>query len=176
MEADRLGLRPAWFDVALLLFVLFHIPDPVGALREVRSTLKPMGTLGLTVWGVDPGLPGVSIWTEELDRLEALPDPRDPTVMRHSMMDTPEKLLGLLEQAGIGPARVWRRTLVHAWTVNDLLATQIHCGLPSRRLRSLSVQDQRTCTDRVRVRFGKLTEDELRYRVEVLYAIASLPA
>lgn len=82
MDAQRLGFRPESFDAALLLFVLFHVPDPDSALREILTALRPGGALGLVVWGEDPGLPGRDVWTEELDRVGAAPDPRDPSVMR----------------------------------------------------------------------------------------------
>ena len=172
MDAEHLGFSPGRFDTALLVFVLFHIPDPVAALREVAAALKTDGVLGVVVWGDDPGLPGVAIWTEELDRAQAPPDPRDPSVMRQSWMDTPEQLAGLLDRAGLVPQRVWSRRFVHAWTVENLLATQFHCGLPSRRLSGLPPEARRACLDRVRARFQSLSAAELEYRVEVIYAMA----
>lgn len=176
MDAVNLGVRPAVFDAALLLFVLFHISDPVGALREIHAALRPGGSLGLVVWGDDPGLPGGAIWAEELDRAQAVPDPRDSSVMRQSWMDTTEKLAGLLRQAGFISDQIWSRRFVHGWTVEKLLATQTHCGLPSRRLGSLRTDAQRACTNRVRARFEKLTAAELEYRAEVIYAISQRPA
>lgn len=43
MDAENLGVRRGMFDAALLLFVLFHVPDPARALREIRATLRPAG-------------------------------------------------------------------------------------------------------------------------------------
>jgi len=172
MDAARLGFRPARFDAALLVFVLFHLPDPVAALREIRTMLRPGGSLGVVVWGEDPGLPGAALWTEELDHAGAAPDPRDAAVMRQAWMDTPEKLAGLLEQAGFRDVRTWSERFVHQWTPERLLATQLHCGLPSRRLGTLPADAQAGCTGRVRARIEALTSRELAYRVEVLYGIA----
>jgi SAM-dependent methyltransferase len=176
MDAQRLGIRPGAFDAALLFFVLFHVPDPAAALCEVRSVLAPEGRLGLVVWGADPGLPGISIWEEELDRVGAGPDPRDPSVMRQAWMDTPEKLARLLEPAGFLVDRLWSRTFAHAWTAEDLLATQTCCGLPSRRLAALDRSAQTACVDRVRNRLHQLNPDALTYHVEVLYGLAHRPA
>lgn len=173
MDAEHLGVRREGFDAALLLFVLFHVPDPVASLREVRAVLCPGGLVGLVVWGVDPGLPGATIWAEELDRAGAIPDPRDPAVMRHALMDTPDKLSGLMRQADLTPADVWSRRFMHEWTVERLIATQSHCGLPSRRLSGLSPESRRACTDRVRARFEALTPAELTYEVEVVYGIGN---
>lgn len=175
MDAENLGMRSAVFDAALLLFVLFHIPDPVRALREVCATLRPEGSLGLVVWGEDPGLPGGAIWTEELDRSGAVADPRDASVMRQSWMNTPEKLGDLLTSAGFASHQLWTRRFVHSWTVEKLLATQTGCGLPSRRLNSLTAESRYACVKGVRARMQKLPADELEYRVEVIYAIADRP-
>lgn len=175
MDAENLGLRPEVFDAALLLFVLFHVPDPVRALREIRRALRPGGWLGLVVWGEDPGLPGRAIWDEELDRVGAIADPRDSSVMRQTWMDTPEKLADLLKSAGVTSDQLWTRRFVHEWTVEKLLATQTHCGLPSRRLGSLSAEARDECVNRVRPRMKSLTAPELEYRVEVIYAVAHRP-
>lgn len=171
MDAQWLGIREGTFDAALMLFVLFHVSDPDIALRQVFDVLRSGGLLGLVVWGEDPGLPGRDIWSEELDRLGAAPDPRDPSVMRQSWMDTPKKLTDLIERNRFVTERVWSRRFSHAWQVDELLTTQTQCGLPSRRLESLDADARRECVDRVRDRLQLLTPAELEYRVEVIYAI-----
>ena len=176
MDAEHLGFREAVFDRALLVFVLFHVPDPAGALREVRAALHERGSVGVAVWGADPGLPGASIWAEELDRAHAPSDPRDPRVMQHALMDTTAKLTWLLEQAGLNPTDVWSRWFVHEWTGERLIATQTHCGLPSRRLRGLPRDARQACTERVRARLSALTAGDLAYEVEVIYGVARRPA
>jgi SAM-dependent methyltransferase len=175
MDAENLGIRPGVFDAALLMFVLFHVADPVRALREIAPALRPGGSLGLVVWGEDPGLPGSAVWTEELDRAVAAADPRDSSVMRQSWMDTAEKLADLLKPAGLISDHLRTRRFVHEWTVENLLATQTHCGLPSRRLSSLSAEARDACVNRVRARMESLTAPELEYRVEVIYAVGHRP-
>jgi SAM-dependent methyltransferase len=175
MDAERLGVRDATFDAVLSLFVLFHIPDPIAALREALASLRPGGVLGVVVWGVDPGLPGGAIWAEELDRVHAADDPRDPSVMRQGWMDTPEKLGDLLRRGGFVPDQIWSCCFVHQWTSEGLLATQTRCGLPSRRLQSLPGDVRQTCIDRVRARLERLAPADLSYRVEAIYGIAHRP-
>lgn len=173
MDAGHLGVGLALFDAALLLFVLFHVPDPVRALGEIRAALRPGGSLGLVVWGEDPGLPGSTVWAEELDRAGAPADPRDSSVMLQSWMNTPEKLAELLRAADLVSHQIWTQRFVHRWTVENLLATQTHCGLPSRRLSGLSAGPRDACVNRVRARMESLTAAELDYRVEVIYAVAA---
>lgn len=176
MDAQRLGLRPAAFDAALLCFVLFHIPDPVTALREVCGVLAPDGHVGLVNWGADPGLPGASIWAEELDRAGAGPDPRDPRVMRQGWMDTTEKLGHLLEHGGFQVDRLWSGTFGHPWTAEELFVTQTRCGLPSRRLSALDGAARQACLERVRARLHQLSPGARTYQVEILYGVAHRPA
>lgn len=176
MSAELLGVRSATFDAALLLYVLFHVADPVRALREIRATLRPGGRLGVVVWGDDPGLPGREIWSEELDNAGAKPDPRDASVMRQAWMDTPEKLADLLQRGGLTVDRVWSHRFVHAWDVDRLLATQTHCGLPSRRLETLRADAAAECVRRARARLQELPPAGLEYRVEIIYGIARRPA
>lgn len=171
MDAQWLGIRAGAFDAALLAFVLFHVSDPDIALRQVYNVLRPDGLLGIVVWGDDPGLPGREIWSEELDRVGAALDPRDPSVMRQSLMDTPEKLANLVERNRFVTHRVWSRRFSHGWRLEELLSTQTQCGLPSRRLESLDADARRECTSRVRARMQLLTPAELEYRVEVIYAM-----
>jgi len=174
-DAQRLGIRTGVIDVAVMIFVLFHLPKPLLGLREVYRALRDGGTLGILTWGHDPGAPGLSIWREELDSENAAPDPRDPQVMRQDSMDTPEKLRRLLNDAGFVSVNVWSRDAAHQWTREDLMAMQVSCGMPARRLPSLSIAQRARCEQRVRTRLGLLTEAELEYRPEVLLAVARRP-
>src|SRR5712691_7107584 len=136
-DAQCHGVRSDTIDVAVLIFVLFHLPAPSSGLREIHRVLREGGTVGLVTWGEDPGSPGLSVWREELDREGAAPDPRDPSVMQQASMDTPEKLQYLLKTVGFASVNIWRADVVHPWTLDDLLAVQVDCGMPARRLASL---------------------------------------
>jgi SAM-dependent methyltransferase len=172
-DAASVPLRSELFDVVILAFALFHLPDPIRGLQEAHRVLQPQGTLGIAVWGFDPGIPGAAIWTEELDASAAAADPRDAAVMGQTRMNTSEKLAGLLAQTDLTGSRIWSERFEHRWTIEALLDMQIACGLPSRRLASLSPEMQEDCCRRVRARIGALPSDALVYRPEVLFATAS---
>ena len=175
MDVQDLGIRSGAIDVALLVFVLFHTPDPSRSLTEVRRVLHGGGAVGIVTWGEDPGLPGLSIWNEELDQEGAGPDQRDRSVMQQGLMDTPEKLSALLKGVGYVRLRIWGLTFRHLWTVEDLLAAQIGCGMAARRLAGLSAIARARCTSRVEARLNELTHAELTYCPEVLCAVAHRP-
>jgi SAM-dependent methyltransferase len=176
MDAAWLALRDAKFDVVVLAFMLFHLPDPLGGLREAHRVLRAGGAVGIASWGEDPGTPGLAIWTEELDASGAAPDPRDRSVMQQALMDTPGKLTGLLETADFDSIRVWRERFCHNWTLKDLLALQCSCGMPARRLATLPARARKACKARVNARFAGLTDADLVYMPEVLFAVANRPS
>ena len=171
-DGQKLPVRSGAVDVGLLVFVLFHIPDPVEALREMRRTLRPDGRVGIVVWGTDPGIPGASVWAEELDRKEAAPDPRQANVMQVATMDTPEKLTQIVQAGGLTVSKVWSETFCHAFKVEDLIKLQLGCGVASRRLPSLSAKRRAKCEARVRERLVEFTPEQLEYKPEVLFAVA----
>lgn len=49
MDATELGVLPNTFDLVVALDVLEHLDDPAAAAREFRRTLRPGGTLLVTV-------------------------------------------------------------------------------------------------------------------------------
>ena len=51
MDADRLDLGDAAFDVALCALGLMYVVDPLAALRELRRVVRPGGRIALAVWG-----------------------------------------------------------------------------------------------------------------------------
>lgn len=51
MDAERLRFPDASFDAALCAFGLMYVPDPHGALLEMRRVVRPRGRIALAVWG-----------------------------------------------------------------------------------------------------------------------------
>lgn len=51
MDAERLELADAAFDLATCALGLMYLPDPERALREMHRVLRPGGRLAVAVWG-----------------------------------------------------------------------------------------------------------------------------
>jgi ubiquinone/menaquinone biosynthesis C-methylase UbiE len=51
MDAERLALPDAGFDVVLCALGLMYLPAPEQALREMRRVLRPGGRMAIAVWG-----------------------------------------------------------------------------------------------------------------------------
>jgi ubiquinone/menaquinone biosynthesis C-methylase UbiE len=97
-DAARPPFAGASFDVVVMAFMLFHLPEPGQGLREVRKLLRPAGTVGVLTWGTERTAPALKAWTELLDAHGApessLPPPR------HDLMDSTAKAARLLEGSG----------------------------------------------------------------------------
>ncbi|MCP3919377.1 MAG: class I SAM-dependent methyltransferase [bacterium] len=170
MDAQRLALGDSCVDALVLAFMLFHVPDPVRALREAGRTLRPGGEVGLATW-VEDRLPGAVLFTEELDAHGASEDPMPAEVRRLAETDSEEKLAGLLRAARLTPVRTWTAHVDHAWTAAELLDTRVHCGGHARRLRSLAPEARSSCVARVRARLEHLTPAELVHKMEAVFAV-----
>lgn len=61
MDAQALALPDASFDVAVSLFAVHHLPDPLAALREMHRVVRPGGRLAVAVGSGPPLLSAAAV-------------------------------------------------------------------------------------------------------------------
>lgn len=169
-NAVALPLADGTVDVVVSSFVLFNLPDPPAAMREVFRVLRPGGTFGMTTWGHEPDDPRMAIWQEELDAQGA---PKDAWAMPgRETINTSAKLAAVLEDAGFASTTVWTDQLAHPWRPGDWLEFFQH-GRRRQRLDGLPDDARDRCLARVRERLETLTPEQLIERAEVIFATAT---
>jgi len=171
MDAMALGVRAGTFDIAVLVFVLFHVPDPLAALAEVRCALRRRGTVGMTTWAEEPTTPANEIWDDELGGLGAW-DP-SPQPRQDEPTNSPEKVGGLLGAAGFTPGRVWTERVEYQWSVPRFMGLRTRFGATRRKLETLDPPTRRAFLDRIEARMSRLSSKDLLCRGTAICAIAA---
>jgi SAM-dependent methyltransferase len=171
MDAMQLGLRTDAFDVALMVFMLFHVPEPAAALAEARRVLRADGRLGLVTWMHDPTPPAGRVWDEELDA-QGVSDPR-PVPRGDATMDTPAKVTTLLTAAGFATDGVWVEAIHHRWDAGRFMGLQTHFGATKRRLDRLDSSTRQAVLTRIAARLSELSAEEFVYRATAVCAVAA---
>ena len=174
MDGVELGFHDGSVDVVVMAFVLFHLDDPVVALREVRRVLRPGGVVGTVTWAEDPEIEASRVWEEELDTHGAW-DPMPPRPRRDTQMNTPEKVNELFSLADLQPVRVWVERFVHQWDVHRLSRMLSTYGKSKRKLKSLDRQTRAAFLVRVHERLLRLPPEAFIYRAAVVCGVACRP-
>ena len=170
MDVQRLALPANRFEVAIVAFVLFHLPWPEQCLAEVNRVLQPGGCVGTVTWGSETEPPASAIWDDELQAAGARVI-QLPAVDNRDCCDSTQKMTTLLEQAGFVSIKVWTESIEHRWRPEDHFDYQLRMN--SRlRLQSLDVQDRESCLNRVRDRLSGADREQYVYRGEVFMATA----
>ena len=170
-DAAQLPFPPASYDVVVMAFVLFHVPEPSAALREVRRVLRSGGFVGLTTWGRGAVVPALEIWKEELDRHSA--PSGEPIVARHDLMDTPDKVRELLDMAGFNELHVEFLPWSHRPSLEEFVRRNAALGAAGRRIADLSPHARAIFLRDVRARLEKLPSEDFVDRSEVIGATAA---
>ncbi|HJP64956.1 MAG TPA: class I SAM-dependent methyltransferase [Actinomycetota bacterium] len=135
-NAAALPFRDEGFDVAVMAFMLFHVPEPSDAVREIRRVVRRGGEVGVATWG--PGLndtPADQVWAKVLDELGA-PEETD-AVARHDLTDSAEKVAALFATAGFAVAHQEERVNVDRTDPEEFVKRRTTLGREHRRLRKL---------------------------------------
>ncbi|MDP9183595.1 MAG: methyltransferase domain-containing protein [Actinomycetota bacterium] len=160
------------FDVVVMAFMLFHVPDPSVALREVHRVLRIGGRVGLTTWGAESDVPALRAWQDELDRAEV--PPANALVAQHGLMDTTDKLRGLLTEAGFGQAVVEAVAWSDEPDSEAFYQRHANVGATARRLALVSDgRVRREILQRLKERLEGLGPEDFRDDSEVLAGVAT---
>jgi SAM-dependent methyltransferase len=173
MDARRLAFVRHSFDVVTMAFVLFHLEEPFLGVIEAARILRKGGTIGTLTWGRAPSYPALDVWNEQLDAIGAAPT--DGRFARHDLVDTPDKMRGLLERSGFVSIRSWTWPFEHRQSIEQFLAHRTGHGASKRRFDSLGARDQNICMARVRPRLQALVPEDFIDRSEVVFAVAATP-
>jgi ubiquinone/menaquinone biosynthesis C-methylase UbiE len=174
-DAVSLGILTGAFDLVVMAFMLFHLPDPSVGLAEARRVLRSGGVLGLTTWAGDLSSPAVRVWNEELETHGAVPGESLGRIARHELMDSPEKVQGLLESAGFLSARAVVQEFTHQIEPNEFIRLRTGVGSTRQRLESLDDDTRRRCVARARKRLSNLSADDFVLRIPIVLASAKSP-
>ena len=173
MDAQRLDLPDGRFDVALVAFVLFHLPNPDQCLQEVVRVLKPGGTVGTATWSAEHFAAANMIWDEELSAVGAATF-QLPATDNRACCNSEAKMTRLLERAGFTEIRTWTESLEHRWRPEDHFEYQVR-STSRLRLESLDLGDRDECLRRVRARLATASKEQYVFRGEVVMATAARP-
>jgi ubiquinone/menaquinone biosynthesis C-methylase UbiE len=170
MDVQKLALPANRFDVAVVAFVLFHLPFPERCLAEVNRVLQPGGAVGTVTWGSEKEPLASATWDEELQAAGAQVIGL-PAVDNRTCCDSTQKMTTLLEQAGFVSIMVWTESIEHRWRSEDHFDYQVRMN--SRlRLQSLNVGDREACLRRIRDRLSDADDEQYVYRGELFMATA----
>jgi ubiquinone/menaquinone biosynthesis C-methylase UbiE len=169
-DAVALPFAGHTYDVAVLAFMLFHVPEPLDALAEVARVLRAGGTVGLTTWGPHPNIPADEV-VDEVLRLYGAPELL-PSVAQHELMDTPAKLRDLLVRAGLRPDHVGHLPWSYHPTADEFVELRSGFGLTARRLAALDPQSRQECVREIRARLEPFPLDAFVDRSDVIAAVA----
>jgi len=170
MDVQNLALPANGFQVAVVAFVLFHLPYPEQCLAEVNRVLQPRGAVGTVTWGSENMAPANAIWDDELQSAGAQ-ILELPAVDNRACCDSPQKMTALLGNAGFVSIKVWSESIEHRWRPEVHFDYQVR-STSRLRLLSLTETDRAACLDRVRRRLSAADGEQYLYQGEVFMATA----
>jgi ubiquinone/menaquinone biosynthesis C-methylase UbiE len=170
MDVEHLELPDDSFDVAVIVFVLFHLAHPERCLAEVFRVLRPGGSVGTCTWGAERFPDANAVWQEELDAAGA-PALALPAVDSRAATDSESKMAQLFTAAGLTPVDAWTETLVHRWAPEVHFEHQLLVASRSR-LEALDQGARERCLGAIRTRVASMGAAAFVFEGDVVSATA----
>jgi SAM-dependent methyltransferase len=124
--ADDLGV-PGQFDIVLCQQGLQFMSDPVAAVSSMRRTLRPGGTLAMSVWARGHVLEPFDVYGQVLEA-EGLPEPF-PGAYAYDFCRSPEEVAVVMASAGLSGIDVTAETIEIRWPSIETVVSGI-AGTP----------------------------------------------
>lgn len=159
MDAVRLGFADDSFDAVVMVFMLFHLPEPAAGLREAGRVLRPGGVTGVATWGDGASFPALDVWDEVLEEFGADDDPAAGDDSS-DLTNTPEKMQELCRQARLADVESDQVAFEKRWDLESFLEFRTNVGSGPRRLGTIDPDRRRACIAAARERLGRLTPEE----------------
>jgi SAM-dependent methyltransferase len=170
-DASRLPIRSSCCDVVVMAFMLFHVVEPVGALREAYRVLRAGGRVGVTTWGWETVTsPALTVWNSELERCGG--PPHDTLYAAHELMDSRDKVLALLHDAGFREATAEAVSWSYQPSLAEFVARYTTLGTGGRRLARLAPSARAEFISSVTRRLSDLAPEDFFDRRDVVIATA----
>jgi hypothetical protein len=169
-DDPRVQHRP--FDIAVLAFLLFHVPDPGAALTQVKRAQWHRGTVEVRTGAVDPATPASQIWDQVFSASGAW-DPGPPPPDQDDLMNTPDTLERLLRGAGLAPERIWIEHLEYQWAFPRFTGPRTSSGASTRSVATLDPRTRAAFCARINERMSRLSSKELMCRGTAIGATAA---
>ena len=174
MDAARLGFAGDSFDAVVMVFMLFHLPDPAAGLRDTGRVLRPGGVTGVATWGDGASFPALDVWDEVLEEYGAGADPASGDDSS-DLTNSPEKMLELFREAGLAGVETDQVPFEKRWDLESFLNFRTNVGSGPRRLGTIDPDRRGACVATARERLGRLTPEEFVDHDFVVLATGTKP-
>lgn len=169
-DAQQLSIADDSVDVVTMFFMMFHLPDPPGALAEARRVLRDGGAIAVATWGPEEDWRQMDVWHDMLTERGAAPP--ESVLSRHELTDEPEKIGDLLRGANFRDVETWTDRFERVWDTDSFLDFATGMAVSKRRLDSLPEAEREPFITEARIELERLPASGRVLRPDVVFGLA----